>query len=76
MHKRPTLSQMHRTVERFNRDVPIGSAVTVRKDGGEVIQTVTDSKAYVLSGHTPVIFLRGISGCYALDRVTPASTGA
>ncbi|WP_042697010.1 hypothetical protein [Azospirillum sp. B506] len=75
MRKRPTLSQMNRTVERFNRDVPIGSAVKVRKDSGEVVQTVTASEAYVLSGHTPVIFLRGISGCYALDRVTPASIG-
>ncbi|WP_374650281.1 hypothetical protein [Rhizorhabdus sp.] len=38
--------------------------------------TRTRSKAEVLSGHSAVIWLDGISGCYLLDRVTPIVEGA
>ncbi|WP_249936288.1 hypothetical protein [Janthinobacterium lividum] len=57
----------------------VGAAVSVELDGGDVRETVTVSEAQVLSGHTAVIWLDGISGCYALERVTalpPASTAA
>lgn len=55
----------------------IGSKVHVWKDNGESIETVTTSEAYMLGasgddpGHTPVIMLRDISGCYLLERVRP-----
>ena len=39
-------------------------------DGGEIRETVTTSEAQVLSGHSAVIWLDGISGCYDLERVT------
>ncbi len=32
------------------------------------------SDAQVLSGHSAVIWLENVSGCYLLDRVTPAPT--
>lgn len=57
-------------VDRWNRAHPVGTRVTVRKDSGEVVETVTRTEASVLSGHTAVIWLEGISGCYLLDRVT------
>ncbi len=60
--------------ERFNARWPIGQAVTVRKDDGSGVQTNTRTRAQVLSGHSAVIWLDGISGCYLLDRVTPIET--
>lgn len=51
-----------------------GAAVEVRLDSGEVRRTVTESEAQMLSGHTAVIWLEGISGAYALDRVTAIET--
>ena len=53
----------------FNFQVPVGSVVQVRKDDGAFLHTTTTSEAYVLSGHTPVVHLKDISGCYALDRI-------
>lgn len=69
--KRPTLKQMQSQCDQFNARVQIGGAVSVLLDGGEVRETVTTSEAQVLSGHTPVVWLQGVSGCYLLDRVTP-----
>lgn len=54
--------------------VPVGAPVTVEKDDGSKVETVTASKAWMMSGHTAVILLKGISGCYALDRVTERAT--
>lgn len=48
---------------------PPGTDVIVTKDDGTKIETKTASKAWVLSGHSQVIMLEGISGCYSLDRV-------
>lgn len=55
--------------DEFNAGCPVGSTVYVKRDSGEVIKTKTTSAAYMLSGHTPVIQLEAISGCYALERV-------
>lgn len=57
--------------DKFNTANPVGTAVSVLLDGGEVRQTVTTSEAQVLSGHSAVIWLKDVSGCYLLDRVTP-----
>lgn len=58
-------------VDAWNRDNETGRAVTVRLDSGEIRKTVTRSSANLLGGHTPVIWLEGIAGCYALERVEP-----
>lgn len=55
----------------FNSRYPVGQRVTVRMDAGDGVSTVTRSRAEVLSGHSAVIWLENISGCYLLDRVTP-----
>ena len=58
--------------DRFNAANPIGTSVTVQLDGcDELFKTVTRSAAQVLSGHSAVIWLESVSGCYLLDRVTP-----
>lgn len=58
-------------VDAWNARHPVGTPVTLRKDGGEIVEGVTTCAAYVLSGHSAVIFVSGVRGCYALDRVTP-----
>lgn len=57
--------------DKFNSAHPVGAAVTVQLDGGEIRETITTSEAQVISGHSAVIWLKGVSGCYLLDRVTP-----
>lgn len=57
-------------VEAFNIEHPVGSPVTVLLDSGEFRDTTVRAPAQVLSGHTPVVWLDGITGCYALHRVT------
>jgi hypothetical protein len=58
-------------VETFNRTTPIGSPVRywtgARVGGGRV--SVTRSEAQILSGHTPVVWVEGHSGCIALTHV-------
>lgn len=69
-HK-PNIKALQTECDRFNAKVPVGAAVTCKMDGGELRETVTVSPAEVLSGHSAVIWLQGISGCYLLDRVAP-----
>lgn len=64
-------AKLQAVCDKFNNANPVGAAVSVLLDGGEVRQTVTTSEAQVLSGHSAVIWLQGIVGCYLLDRVTP-----
>ena len=65
------IAALQRQCDEFNRLYEVGKRVSVRKDGGAGVITNTRSKAEVLSGHSAVIWLDGISGCYLLDRVTP-----
>lgn len=58
-------------VTRWNEKYVIGTPVSVRRDDGTAILTTTRSEAQVLGGHTAVIWLNGIAGCYLLSRVSP-----
>jgi len=66
-----SLAVLQKQCDDFNARFPIGQKVTVRKDNGEGVVTTTRSRAEVLSGHSAVIWLDGISGSYLLNRVTP-----
>ena len=58
--------------DKFNAIVSVGDEVFVKLDGvDEPVRTRTRSEAEVMSGHSPVIWLENVSGCYLLDRVTP-----
>ena len=57
--------------ENWNLKYRPGQAVIVTRDNGAEQNTKTTSEAYMLSGHTPVVQLDGISGCYHLSRVRP-----
>ncbi len=59
-------------VDEFNRQCPVGAPVRAWpyvKGDKSGFGTVTRSEAYVLSGHTPVVFVEGHSGCIALSHV-------
>jgi len=64
-------------VAKWNESYPIGTPVSVTKDRGETKETKTRSEAWMLGqssrsqGHTAVVMVEGISGCYSLERVKP-----
>ncbi len=60
-------------VENWNLRHPVGAEVEFTNDSGEVKRTTTKSEAFMLSGHTAVVSLKGISGCYLLSRVKVVS---
>lgn len=72
----PSAAQLQAACDKFNAAHQVGAAVTVQLDGGEVRETFTTSEAQVLSGHSAVIWLDGIRGCYLLDRVTSVAAKA
>lgn len=68
---RPTEKDLQQQVDAFNRAHPeIGTAVSVVRDNGTATLTTTRSAAFVMNGHSAVIMLEGISGCYLLSRVS------
>lgn len=67
--KRPNLKALQKQCDDWNARYTPGSQVQLTKDSGEVIMTLPRSEAQVLSGHSAVIWLEGVRGCYALDRV-------
>jgi hypothetical protein len=72
--KRPSVTDQIRAVSDWNDRYPVGTPVTVEKDSGEIVATKTRSSAWMLSGHTAVVMLEGISGGYLLSRVRPKGT--
>jgi len=71
--KRPSVKNQQQRVDQWNAQYPEGTDVAVTRDCGEVIETKTRSQAELLGGHTAVIWLDGIRGCYLLERVAPRS---
>lgn len=65
----PSLQALQAQVQQWNLAYDVGTPVIVTKDRGDKVETVTTSKAQVLSGHSAVIWLEGISGAYLLSRV-------
>lgn len=62
---------VQKAVDDWNNAYPVGTPVRLTRDNGNVVITRTRSEAEVLSGHTAVIWLEGVSGCYCLDKVEP-----
>ncbi len=73
-YKRPSMADMQRQIELFNHGIKEGDPVTYKRDDGSILTTRTRSTAYMLSGHTPVVFLEGVSGCVLLNRVSAVPT--
>ena len=53
----------------WNAKHPIGTACSLRKDDGTVVETKTRSDAYVCNAGYAVIHLENVRGYYLLDRV-------
>jgi hypothetical protein len=62
-------AKLQAVCDKFNAAHQVGAAVSVELDSGKVRETVTTSEAQVMGGHSAVIWLDGISGCYDLERV-------
>lgn len=68
--KRPSMASLIRQVADWNTAHPLpGTPVIVKLDDGSEVQTRTQGDAFILGGHSAVIFLDGISGAYSLNRV-------
>ena len=60
-----------RAVDRWNESQPVGSPVTYKKLSGTIVATKTRTEAQLLPCGRAVVFLEGVHGCYALDKVSP-----
>lgn len=69
MSKPSSVTAQIRAVRDWNDQYPVGTPCTVEMDSGEIRATKTRSSAWMLSGHTAVVMLDGISGAYLLSRV-------
>jgi hypothetical protein len=75
--RRAKLARMQKQCDDWNASNPVGSEVLIKLDGRDEPElTTTRSTAQILSGHSPVIWLTDVSGCYLLDRVRTAGSGA
>lgn len=71
-YRKPNIKKPQAECDAFNAKCAIGGKVSVKLDFiDEPRITVTTSEAEILSGHSAVVWLEGIRGCYQLDRVTP-----
>lgn len=71
--KRPSVKKLQAECDKFNSQVKVGEDVYVKLDGvEEPFKTQTKSTAQILGGHSAVIWLQNVSGCYLLDRVRKA----
>lgn len=75
-YKKPNLPALQAECDAFNARCPVGGKVRVKLDGkDELFETVTRSPAQILSGHSAVVWMEDVCGCYLLDRVTPIQPG-
>lgn len=71
-YRKPNLKKMQAACDAFNARCPVGGPVLVKLDGvDKPFETVTRSEAQILSGHTSVVWMENVSGCYDLECVTP-----
>lgn len=65
------IAKLQKQVDDWNNKFPPGQKVNVLLDGGSTFHTTTRSRAQLLGGHSAVVWLDGISGCYLLERCHP-----
>lgn len=74
---RSSISQA-KLAAKFNERFPVGTRVrywTMDREGvGK--ESATRSLAEVLSGHTAVVWLEGVSGCVSLSHIEPMAVSA
>lgn len=67
--KPKTAEQLAKEVATFNQQVKEGDTVIVTMDDKSTVETVTESEAFVMGGHSAMVRMSGIRGAYLLDRV-------
>lgn len=70
--ERKSLKQLEAQVNDWNAKYPVGTEVDLEDGFGKRPRTRTRTPAQVLSGHSAVVWLEGVSGCWHLDFVKPA----
>jgi hypothetical protein len=71
---RPNPKREQGKVDTWNEVHPVGTEVSVQLDNGAKLKTRTIAPASLLGGHTAVLWLEDISGCYKLDRCAAVSS--
>lgn len=81
--RRPNPETLARMCDRFNTAYPVGTPVqyfSVLPRGGEPgtppVRATVREPAFVLSGHSPMVFLDGVRGCVHINHVFPAPAEA
>jgi hypothetical protein len=77
MKRGKTLKTLERECQEWNSKHPVGTLVkyhAVIGSPASVVRTIK-TEAQVLSGHTAVLWLEGMSGCVALEACEPAQPG-
>ncbi|WP_309049030.1 hypothetical protein [Streptomyces sp.] len=81
--RQTALNNLWRQAARFNAANPVGTPVIAYPGcrpedhpGDEHLVTTTRSRATVLSGHTPVVWVNGHSACIALTHIDVRPGGA
>lgn len=74
--KRPSAAQQQNQCDAWNSAHPVGTLVSFEfiQGEGETFRGKSRSEAQVLSGHSPMIWLEGKSGCVHLGHCTAVST--
>lgn len=73
-YKKPNIKAMQAACDKFNALCPVGGKVRVKLDNvDEPLETTTRSEAQILSGHSCIVWMDNVRGCYLLDRVTPVA---
>lgn len=67
-----TMKNQQKQCDEFNAKYKVGTKGYLHTDSGEKKPTHTTSEAQVLSGHSAVVWVNGVSSCYLLDRFEPA----
>lgn len=71
-NKKPNLKALQAECDAFNAKCPIGGPVRLKVDGSDKPRyTTTRSEAQIMSGHSAVVWMNGVSGSYLLSHVTP-----
>ncbi len=73
MSRPPSLAEREKAVRHFNERYSIGDPFWAYRGliGDNPIEVTLRSKAELLSGHTPVAWVNGTSGCIALTHLRP-----
>lgn len=71
--RKPNRAKLRKQADDFNARFPVGTPVRYWRGGreGEGAVGVTRSEAQVLSGHSPVVWIDGCTGCMHLSHVEP-----